>query len=259
MAPRESDETPFEAPDVDLDPEHVAEPDAEPVEPVETPQEPEPDEAPPEPEPEQQDAEPQGASPEQWDERFKKSEKAFTTYEKRVRDIYENDEAQLVAVPISPGAPPGFIYLPDAGRVPEEMATPVMEFFGISREQDYEDDPYTDVCPTCKGKGNTRTGSLVPGKEKRVCPTCNGAGYKVEGQQPENGNAATGGFDTSDASPLADFAQGNRDNWGEPKILPDGRPNPNYGRQPQFKELVEPWGVTANIGAQDAVATADNS
>lgn len=252
MTENETEETPFEAPEPEHEETHVHEDDGEPVEPTEPPQEPEPGGASSEPEPAPDPAEPQGASPEQWDARFKKADQAFARYEKSIRGIFEDDADALVVIAISPGAPPGFVNMNDAGRVPDDFQAPVMEFFGISREQDYADDPYTDTCDTCKGKGNTRTGSSVPGKEKRVCPTCNGAGFTIEGVEIENGHRVAAEANLSDASPLDDFVQGDRDNWGEPKILPDGRPNPNHGKFPQFKELVEPWGVTANLGAQDA-------
>ena len=44
------------------------------------------------------------------------------------------------------------------------------------------------------------------------------------------------------------------DEWGEPMILPDGRENPNYGRMPHRKMLVEPYGVTANLRAEPVEA-----
>jgi hypothetical protein len=42
------------------------------------------------------------------------------------------------------------------------------------------------------------------------------------------------------------------DEWQEPRILPDGRENPNYGMMPHRKMLVEPWGVTAGLRAEPA-------
>lgn len=232
-----------------------AEPDAKPFEPPEQPDQPDPDEEAAEADEAAPPAEPQGATPEEWDARFAKSEKAFTAYTKRIFDLYGDDADQLHPIAISPGAPPGFLYIPDAGRVPKEMQAPVMEFFGITQEQDYAADPYTDACGTCEGKGATRTGSSVPGHEKRVCPTCSGRGFTVKDQPQGNGSAGVVVVAAPDASPLDDLPGGDVDAWGEPRILPDGRPNPNFGKMPQFKELVEPFGVTANLTAQDAVAS----
>jgi hypothetical protein len=244
--------TTFEAPEPTTEPEP---PDPEDETPGNPPTEPEPEpEGEPEPEPEPTEpepTEPQGATPEQWDERWKKSERAFATYTKRITELWEDDATELVPVALSPGAPPGFLYLPDAGRVPDELKLPVMEFFGIAREQDYADDPFTVACVTCHGKGATRTGSAVPGQEKRTCPTCAGKGFTVVGQPEGNGAADVSVGPGPALLPSDDFPRSDVDNWGEPRILPDGRPNPNFGKQPQFKELVEPWGTTANLNAQD--------
>ena len=35
----------------------------------------------------------------------------------------------------------------------------------------------------------------------------------------------------------------------EPRILPDGRQNPNFGKWPQYKIQVAPYGVTAGLNA----------
>ena len=48
--------------------------------------------------------------------------------------------------------------------------------------------------------------------------------------------------------------QADVDEWGEPMILPDGRENPNYGRMPHRKILVEPYGMTANLRAEPVEA-----
>jgi hypothetical protein len=193
----------------------------------------------------------QGPTQEDWEKRFQKAERYFATYTKRVSEAWEEDAVHLTALSLSPSAPPGFIDLRDAGRIPDEIKTPVLEFLGFAREQDYEPDPQTSECRTCKGKGKTKTGSHVPNRETRACPACNGSGAEGLGigQPAAMGNGEL--RDTFTLAPSGGEIAVEADNWGEPKILPDGRPNPNWGRQPQFKELVEPYGITANLTAQD--------
>jgi hypothetical protein len=49
--------------------------------------------------------------------------------------------------------------------------------------------------------------------------------------------------------PVATMAYDEVDEWDEPRILPDGRENPNFGKMPNRKIPVEPWGVTAGLNA----------
>jgi hypothetical protein len=202
---------------------------------------------------EQPDApEAQGTTPEEWERRFQRVETAFRTYTKKVTEIYADEAPLLTPFAISPSAPPGFVYGPDAGRVPEEIQRATFEFFGLAREQDYEPDPQTAECRTCKGKGKTSTGSHVAGRETRPCPTCKGSG--AEGLNLTAAAPAGNGV-PDEAFTLAELGPGDvpdSDNWGEPRVLPDGRENPNFGKQPQFKVRVEPWGITAGLTAQDA-------
>jgi hypothetical protein len=252
------DEEPAPAPDEELEQEeHESNPPAEEGLPESEPAEgaPAPDEAAP-PDAAGESPEPQGLTQAEAEKRFRSADKRFETYFKAVAALWDDEAPNLAPVVVSPSAPPGFIDLRDAGRVPDEMQAPILEFFGFAREQDYEPDPQTSECHTCKGKGKTKTGSHVAGKETRPCPTCNGSGAEGLTASP----VAVGGNGTTDepftlAEPASAIAP-DSDNWNEPRILPDGRENPNYGKQPQFKVPVEPWGITAGLGAQDVVTNA---
>ena len=236
----------------------VPEPDQEPHEPI-------PDEADQQAEEEATEAEEpagepaeapeeQGASQAEWEARFTKSEKRFATYTRQISDIYGDDATDLIPVSISPSAPPGFIYVHDAGRVPEDVKAPILEFFGIAREQDYEPDPETETCRVCKGKTKTKTGSHAAEFQTRTCPRCKGWGYTIQGRAPSDAQTLTNGAVQDAPAQVGPLVTDENDAWGEPRVLPDGRLNPNYGKMPQFKELIEPWGVTANLTAQDTVA-----
>lgn len=194
----------------------------------------------------------QGVPPEVWEKRFQRADRAFQAYSRKIGDIFEEDANDLIPFTLSQSAPPGFINKHDAGRVDEQIKAAALDFLGFAREQDYEPDPEARECPTCKGKGKTKTGSHVAGKETRACPRCLGSGAEGLGAQQlsETGNGrSTEPFTLAEpSSALAADA----DNWGEPRILPDGRENPNYGKMPQFKITVEPYGVTANLTSMDA-------
>jgi hypothetical protein len=195
----------------------------------------------------------QGTTPEEWERRFQRVETAFRTYTKKVTEIYADEAPLLSPFAISPSAPPGFVYGPDAGRVPEEIQRATFEFFGLAREQDYADDPETVACSACEGKGKTRTGSTVANHETRPCPTCKGWGYTTKAGAPPSSASVGNGSGDAEGVQVGPLVTDDKDNWGEPRVLPDGRLNPNYGKQPQFKEQIEPWGVTANLTTQDAV------
>lgn len=229
----------------------------------ETPQEPSEPETTPEPAEEEEQAEEaaeepteapaeQGAQQAEWERRFTKSEKRFATYERAVRELYDDDAEYLIPVSISPSAPPGFIYTHDAGRVPDEVKAPILEFFGIAREKDYKPDPETRTCPTCDGEGKTQTGSKVASFATRACPTCGGrgaTGLDTPAAAPHANGRREEPFTLTTSGPLeaADV-----DNWGEPRFLPDGSVNENFGRQPQYKVEHPVYGRTANLTAQDA-------
>jgi len=241
-------------------------PDAAPDEEGTTFQRPDPPEAPDEPagptpdeEEEAHDAEEaeapppeaQGTTPEEWEARFKKADRSFKTYSRNVEEAWAEDALGLVAFTASPSAPPGYLHMQDAGRVEPEVRAMLMDWLGFPREQDYADDPATETCATCGGKGRTKTGSKVAGQETRTCVACGGRGFIETGA---NGSARAGVAvitATETHTPLDDLPKPDVDMFGESKVLPDGRLNPNYGKSPQYKELVEPWGITAGLTAQD--------
>ena len=199
---------------------------------------------------------PQQVTPEAWEKRFQKVEKRFDTYVRAVQAIWEDDAIHLTPFSLDPSAPPGFIDTRNAGLIEEGTKQAALAFLGFAREQEYELDPETRECPTCKGKGKTKTGSHVAGKETRACPACKGSGATglgVASSAPATNGRSEEPFTLAEHT-TADAPE--RDNWGEPLILPDGRENPNYGKMPQFKVQVEPWGTTAGLGVQDVPAGA---
>jgi hypothetical protein len=234
----------------------VPEPDQEPHEPI-------PDEADQQAEEEAAEAEQpaeepseapeaQGPTPEQIEKVWKATDKAVNAYVKKIGEIWEESGLSLTPFGLDPAAPLGFVNMDNAGRVDEETKGAALQFLGFAREQDYAADPETSTCRTCQGKGKTKTGSLVAGNESRTCRSCDGYGYTPPPSTSENGVAGTVDLHAPAGERVEALSTGFVDNWGEPQFLPDGRQNPNYGKMPDHKVPVEPWGITRNLTAQDA-------
>lgn len=225
------------------------EPDAAP------PEEPNPDDEPGAPEAPEEEPAPPSEPPTDaaMEKRFQAAEKATKAYVGKLAAIFEEAAQDLELCPLCPAQHKGLVNLHDAGRVPQEVSDAVMLYLGFARPTDYKQDEETRTCPRCEGHGKTQTGSLVPGNETRKCPGCQGYGYvpPPAGAPGTNGHAAD--FHLPAGESDAPLVQAERDSWGEPRILPDGRENPNYGKQPAYKILVPPYGITAGLVAQDAV------
>jgi len=242
--------TPEPTPEPELEPTPEPDPELEPTPEPDPELEPTP-EPEPAPEPELHAA---GASEADWEERFRKAGQRFGTYERALFQIFEEDAHDLVRCPLCLDVP-GFVDKNAAGRVPDEQADLVKHFLGLARPIEYQQLPGFRACTTCGGEGKGSTGSHVPGKDTITCPTCHGAGYEAP-----QGFTSNGGGDRDAASALSgptvygnDLEQGDRDEWEQPRILPDGRENPNYGRTPKYWIQVAPWGDTRGLTAQDAV------
>ncbi len=195
------------------------------------------------------DTTPEGRTQEQWEALWKKTEQAFAAYTKKISALWEEDALTLAPFNVDPYAPPGFIDPNHAGRIDEDTKAAAMQFLGFPVEQEYEPDPYAHVCPTCKGKTRTSTGSQSNEYRTRLCPDCKGIGYKDQ-REPQANGAAPPAFTATDAAQtVSDITVGERDNWGEPRILPDGSRNENYGLMPQYKRPHPVYGITANLDA----------
>lgn len=207
-----------------------------------------------EPSPEPEPA-PEPAQDEERTKAFKSIDGSFKTYSRNVEKQLSEEITDWLYCPLcASGAVPGFMNRHDLGRVPEEVVANVQTFLGFAREQDYEQDPGTNVCQTCKGKTKVRTGAVAGDHIVRTCPNCKGYGFTP----PPGAGAVIGGANgtTEQAvtEALADLDTPDRDNWGEPRVLPDGTLNANYGKMPQFKQVHPTYGVTANLSPEELVS-----
>lgn len=229
------------------DPEPELEPEGEPE------PEPEPDSEPPSESPGGPVPEPQGSglTPEEAERAFRKIESSFRTYAASVERNHPSFESDLIPCLLCPPNHPGFLNVHDAGRVPREVVDAVQAFLGFAREIDYAPAPDTRTCGTCNGEGKVASGSHVPEHRTRVCPVCNGFGYEPPPSSMRNGEFGIVPSEPAIAAAVPSGPPADVDEWGEPRILPDGRANPNFGRMPAHKIAVEPWGATAGLVAQD--------
>ena len=200
-------------------------------------------------EPPAEPAQPASMSPEQFEKRATSAETRFKTYASAIGKLYEEDAQYLTPCPLCPDQHKGFVDVRHAGRVPKEIQDAIRMYFGIAREQDYAHSQVHRTCPQCEGKGKVATGSNVPEHATVICPDCGGRGYVgPQTVAATNGHAVTGptvlGLELPETQARDDV-----DEWNEPRILPDGRENPNFGRMPNRKILVEPYGVTAGLNA----------
>jgi hypothetical protein len=178
------------------------------------------------------------------------AEKASASYGKRIAGLLDAHAPQLAECPLCLPNLRGYIDTNDAGRVPPEVANVVQMFLGLATEVTYQESQTHKPCSACGALGKVSTGSKVPDWATLTCPNCKGYGFTPPPGEPSNGHdpAATLG----NAPPVSDLDAGSADTdpSGEPRILPDGRPNPNFGKWPQFKIAVPPWGATAGLTAQ---------
>lgn len=179
---------------------------------------------------------------------------AFTDwgrFRERTIERWQGEGAHLLDCPLCLDSHKGLVDIRDAGQYPKEIVNNVMAFLGLAREIDYKQSASHTPCSFCDANGQVSTGSRVPEFATTTCPECKGFGYTPP---PFAGGTVTA-IGAAPSAPQVgvpdDIQTGEVDNWGELRILPDGRVNPNFGKQPSFKVLVEPYGVTANLTAQE--------
>jgi hypothetical protein len=235
------DDVPFEEPE--LEPE-LDDDDAEEAEPE------------PEPEPEPaEEPEPADKSDEDRARVFAKIDGSFKTYQRQVEKQLGDDVIEWLFCPLcASGAVVGYVNRNDLGRIPDEVEANVNTFMGYARETDYPEARGINQCACCAGLGKVSTGSRVAEHMTIICPECKGYGYTPPGGGHTQTPTTNGSSVTAVSDPLADLEQPERDAWGEPKVLPDGTLNGNYGKMPQFKSTHPKYGITASLSPEELIS-----
>jgi len=185
---------------------------------------------------------------------FKKIDASFTTYRNAAERNLADEWPDWLYCPLcASGSVPGFLNRHDLGRVPDEVTANVQTFLGFAREQEYLQGPGLSTCQACDGRTKVKTGATAGEHMTITCPICKGYGYT-----PPPGAAAPGNGTAPDvaelvAANIAELDVPDRDNWGEPRVLPDGTLNSNYGKMPQFKSVHPTYGVTAQLTPEELV------
>jgi len=128
---------------------------------------------------------------------------------KNVGDIEGDEAIYKVECPCcrSQGTPG---YIDPRLAADPEIVGPVLTWFGMASDDDYNKDPYCRKCDTCNGKTKTLSGSDDPGQKFVVCFDCKGRGWIPVG--PERGagmgeftNGITSQPSSSSATTTASF------------------------------------------------------
>ena len=176
----------------------------------------------------------------------------FMSYQKSVESKLGDEVTDWLLCPLcASGMAPGFMNRHDLGHVPEDVQANVQMFLGFARETEYEQDPNTHTCDTCGGKTKVRSGAVAGEYITRTCPGCNGYGFQPPPGLTTGGNGHPVTPEASVTAALADLDTPERDNWGEPRVLPDKTLNDNFGKMPQFKSVHPVYGVTANLSPEE--------
>ncbi len=171
---------------------------------------------------------------------FKSLNTRVTTFNNWLSDAMGEQANDLSPCPLCADGIMGHIYPVEWIEPTSELQARLLEVLRRPVMPEYQRDPNTQPCGVCQGLGMTKTGSQVPGKTERVCRVCKGTGYLAL-DMPE---PTTNGAVSEDEHALPVLSQplvtDDTDNWGHPKYLEDGMPNPNWGRQPQYVDPAFP-------------------
>ena len=156
----------------------------------------------PPPEPEDFQA-PPGLTERELEANHKKIEKARTTFYNRVSEIMGEDAQHLVNCPACAYFVPGKVF---PQEFPDQVKVELWPFLGLPDPNEVADAPDRHVCETCKGRGQLKSGSLVPEYAIVNCRACQGKGYTddvlpVAGTNGANVSVATGPYDQTPPMP----------------------------------------------------------
>jgi hypothetical protein len=166
----------------------------------------------------------------------KKLAQSATNWRNRVSELLGEEAQFLVPCELCEPDIPGFHFPAELVQPWSEQHARLLDVLRSPAALEYVAATDVRTCDTCNGHGKTTTGSRVPSHEAKVCAACNGYGYV-----PPPGVTRTPGADGVTPPTLAPAPEGpavveDADAWGSPRLLPDGRENPNYGKMPQYKD-----------------------
>lgn len=118
---------------------------------------------------------------------FKENER----HRKRISDLMEEDAVDLIPCPVCMDYFHGWIYDPAKAPLGEEQTQRVLQFVGISDNEQIPVAPWAQMCPDCNGYGEVKTGSKVQHAQTTGCVRCNKQGWLNHSHAREtNGHSA---------------------------------------------------------------------
>lgn len=121
---------------------------------------------------------------------YKKIERARSTFFNRVSEIMGEDAQQLVECPACAHFVPGLIFPLEFS---DEQKVALWHYMGLPDPNEIADAPDRHVCATCQGRGQLRSGSLVPEYAIVNCRHCLGRGYTDDVLPANDAAGANGG------------------------------------------------------------------
>lgn len=170
----------------------------------------------------------------------KKLAQSATNWRNRVSELLGEEAQFLVACELCEPDIPGFHFPADLMEPWSELHARLLEVLRSPAAPEYVAANDVRQCDACSGEGKTTTGSHVPNHRTKVCAACRGYGFV-----PPPGSTPATGLDGVVPPELEVASAGpavveDADAWGSPRLLPDGRENPNYGKMVQYKDPALP-------------------
>ena len=195
------------------------------------------DAQPAEPDPDsEQEPEARGLSEAEIEKQYKQLESEQKRHTNAVSKIMGDAAIDLIVCPLCEPELQGFLRMESLDHPRDEIHEAMIGVLKKPQQVEYQLAPHAVTCVSCDGLGQVLSGSRVPGKERIVCPTCSGNGYNQSGASTSNGHTIN---PTSEYVPSGlpfEPLEDERDEFGSPRYLDDGRENPNYGKTMRYKD-----------------------
>lgn len=185
----------------------------------------------PEPEPEAR-----GLTEAEIEKQYKALEREQTRHTANVSKIMGDEAVELIVCPLCEPELGGFLRMESLDHPRDEMHEAMIGVLKKPPQVEYRNAPHAVTCIDCDGLGKVLSGSRVAGQELIVCPICKGSGYRVAGESEARGLGITPASEYVPSGLPHEPLEEERDEFGSPAVLPDGRENPNYGKTMRHKD-----------------------